>query len=144
MPQRDFSHETHLHTRRSVRVILIATGLLLTAVGVAGVVLPLLPGMPFLILAAACFARSSDRFYNWLLNHRIMGPPLHAWRNHRQIPRWVKPRAIVAVLVAFGLSSWLALDEAWMRLAWFALGLCVALFIARLPSYDGSPLVENT
>lgn len=144
MSPRDYSHETRLHTRRSVRVLFIGAGLALTALGIAGVILPLLPGMPFLILAAACFARSSDRFYNWLLNHRIVGPSLHAWRHHRQIPRWVKPRAIAAVLLAFGLSAWLALDETWMRVAWLALGMAVAAFIARLPSYEGSPLAENT
>lgn len=137
MSRRDFRDETQLHTRRSVRAVLIAVGLALTGLGIAGVVLPLLPGMPFLILAAACFARSSDRFYNWLLNHRLVGPPLHAWRRHRRIPRWVKPRAIAAVLLAFGLSAWLALDDPWLRAGWVAFGLAVAGFIAWIPSYEG-------
>jgi uncharacterized protein len=126
------------HTRRSVRVFLVLLGMLFTGIGVAGIALPLLPGMPFLILAAGCFARSNDRCYRWLLEHRIMGPPLHAWREHRQIPRWVKPRAIVAVVIAFGLSSWLALDVTWMRVLWMTFGLGVCVFIARLPAYEAS------
>ncbi len=122
--------------RRSVRVLLVVLGVLLTAVGAVGIALPLLPGMPFLILAAGCFARSNDRCYRWLLGHRILGPPLEAWREARRIPRWVKPRAIGAVIIAFSLSAWLALDAAWMRALWMAAGLAVSLFIARLPTYD--------
>ena len=125
-------------------MVLIATGLVLTGLGIAGIVLPLLPGMPFLILAAACFARSSDRLYHWLLHHPAVGPSLQAWRRHRQIPAWVKPRAIAAVLLAFGLSAWLALEDPWARGAWIALGVGVAIFIARLPAYERPPLTENT
>ena len=135
-PPRDFGHEVRPHTRPWVRALLIAVGLLFTGAGVAGVVLPLVPGMPFLLIAAACFARSSDRFYNWLLNHPLVGPPLHTWRNHRRIPRRVKPRAVAAVLLAFGLSTWLALEDPLLRALWMGLGLGVALLITRLPSFD--------
>lgn len=135
-PQRDFSHEVRPHSHRGVRCLLLGAGVLFAGLGIAGVILPLLPGMPFLILAAACFARANERFYNWLLNHRWVGPPLHAWRNHRRIPRWVKPRAIAAVLIAFGISSWLALEDPLARAGWFTVGLLVSALIAKMPSYD--------
>ena len=136
MARHDFSSEVKPHRDRTLRGLLVVAGVVLTGIGMAGIVLPLLPGMPFLLLAAACFARSNERLYNWLLNHRIVGPPLHAWRNHRRIPRWVKPRAILAVVLAFGSSAWFALEHPWARAAWLLLGAAVVVLIARLPSYD--------
>lgn len=136
MPPHDFTHEVHPHRDRKIRAMLVACGVLLTGLGIAGIVLPLLPGMPFLILAAACFARSDRRLYNWLLNHRVVGPPLHAWRNHRRIPRWVKPRAVCAVVLAFGAGAWFVLEHPWARAAWLLLGLGVVVVILRLPDYD--------
>lgn len=135
-PRRDFSREVDPHRDRRVRALLVVAGIALTGVGIAGIVLPLLPGMPFLILAAACFARSNERLYNWLLNHRVVGPPLHAWRHHRRIPRSVKPRAIAAVVLAFSLSTYFALEHPAARAAWLVLGAGVVVLIARLPSYD--------
>ncbi|RZI07626.1 DUF454 domain-containing protein, partial [Staphylococcus aureus] len=54
-----------------MRLILIVIGLIFTALGIAGAVLPLLPTTPFLLVAVFCFVRSSDRFYNWLINQKI-------------------------------------------------------------------------
>lgn len=135
-PQRDFSDEVRPHGNRGVRCLLVGTGALFAVLGIAGVVLPLLPGMPFLLISAACFARANEKFYNWLLNHPLVGPPLHAWRNHRRIPRWVKPRAIAAVLIAFGLSALFALQNPLLQAGWFSVGLLVAVMIWRMPSYD--------
>lgn len=63
--------------------------------GVIGVFLPVLPTTPFIILAAACFARSSPRLEAWLLSHRIFGPLLRDWRERGAIPRRAKLAALV-------------------------------------------------
>lgn len=64
----------------------IAAGCALTGIGIVGVILPVMPGTVFLILAAACFARGSPRLERWLLNHPQLGPTVVAWRRDRAIP----------------------------------------------------------
>ncbi|MDX6805330.1 YbaN family protein [Terrihabitans rhizophilus] len=68
-----------------LRPLFFVAGWILLAIGVVGVVLPLLPGTIFLILAAACFSRSSPRFELWLLNHPQLGPEVVAWRRDGSI-----------------------------------------------------------
>jgi uncharacterized membrane protein YbaN (DUF454 family) len=80
---------------RLARGLWTAAGAALTALGVAGLILPVMPGTVFLILAAACFARGSPRLEAWLLAHPWLGPTVTAWRRDRVIPRRAK-------LMAFG------------------------------------------
>ena len=68
-----------LHRSALVRGLYLVAGILALVAGVAGALLPVLPTTPFVLLAAACFARSSDRFYNAMLNHRIAGPIIADW-----------------------------------------------------------------
>ena len=76
-------------------------------IGVVGVVVPLLPTTPFLILAAYCFSRGSRRLHAWLIDHRTFGPPIRDWREHRAISRKAKFSAMVAVVLIFSLSIFL-------------------------------------
>ena len=66
--------------------VLIVLGWVFVALGVIGVALPVLPTTPFMLLALWCFARSSQRFHDWLFHHRVFGPPLQKWERHRVIP----------------------------------------------------------
>ena len=70
------AHRAHmrLHHRRMVRWVFLALGCLFVVVGVVGIFVPLLPTTPFMLAAAACFARGSERFYVWLFHHRTFGP----------------------------------------------------------------------
>jgi uncharacterized membrane protein YbaN (DUF454 family) len=88
---------------RLLRGLYLAAGLAFLALGLVGVALPVLPTTPFLILAAACFARSSLRLERWLIEHRRFGPPLVAWRERGAIPPRAKAAALAGTVLGFGL-----------------------------------------
>ncbi len=86
-----------------IKPLLLAIGCVSVTLGVAGVILPLVPTTPFLLLAGICFAKSSDRFHTWLMEHHILGPYIHNWRN-RQMTSKDKVRTVAAIWVSM-LSS---------------------------------------
>jgi uncharacterized membrane protein YbaN (DUF454 family) len=82
--------------------LLVAAGAVSVAVGAVGIFLPLLPTTPFLLLAAACFVRSSERRYQWLMSHRILGPYIRNYREHGAVTRHAK---IVTLGLLWGTMS---------------------------------------
>lgn len=83
----------------------LGAGLLAAALGVLGIVLPLLPTVPFFLLAAFCFARSHPVWERRLLDHPVYGPPLRDWRSRRAISRKAKLAALTAMAASVGLSA---------------------------------------
>jgi uncharacterized protein len=102
----------------AAKTLWLTLGLLATACGVAGIVLPLVPTMPFLLLAAFAFARSSPRLHTWLLTHPRLGPPISDWRRHGAISRRSKlaAAAVMAATLGFsvasGVGDWIILAQA--------------------------------
>lgn len=92
-----------------MRLFWILLGLMAVALGTAGLALPLLPTTPFMLLAAAAFAKSSPRLHDWLLRHRLFGPAIRDWRDHRAITPRAKRMALTAMAAALGLSLVLGL-----------------------------------
>jgi uncharacterized membrane protein YbaN (DUF454 family) len=84
-----------------MRIIYFSLGWVMVALGVIGLVMPLMPGVVFLIVAAWCFARSSPRFEAWLLDHPTLGRPLRDWRAAGAIPRSAKAMACVGMTIGF-------------------------------------------
>ena len=125
-----------MHGSRAVRAFFLVLGTLFVGLGIAGAVLPVLPTTPFLLVAAACYARGSARFYNWLLNHRVFGPTIVEWRRHRSIPWRTKLVAIAMMATTLGLSIAFFVPGAWLKAALAALGVLLAAWMYRIPSRD--------
>lgn len=83
------------------RPFLFAVGSFFVLLGVVGVILPVLPTVPFMILALWCFARSSQKFHDWLYNHKIFGNQLQLWDKHGVIPLTGKITAVLSMSLSF-------------------------------------------
>lgn len=94
-----------ISSKRGVRVFWRAGGTISLALGIFGILLPLLPTTPFLLLAAYCFGRSSPRLHRWLLDHPRLGPPIRRWRERGAISKKSKALAALAMAAAFGLAA---------------------------------------
>lgn len=121
-------------TRKPLRYALIAFGALFTAAGVIGIFLPLLPTTPFLLLAAACFARSSPAFHNRLLSHRILGPPIRQWEETRSLSPRAKVSAILTIVVSFCISITAFVPTTPGKIALALVGIGLIVYLARLPT----------
>jgi uncharacterized membrane protein YbaN (DUF454 family) len=89
------------------RQLLITIGTICVVIGVIGIFVPILPTTPFLLLAAACFLRSSPRFHSWLMNNRLFGTYIRNYTEGRGIPIRVKLFTIALLWATIGISIWL-------------------------------------
>jgi len=108
--------------------------------GAIGVLLPVLPTTPFMLLALWCFSNSSERFHQWLYHHRLFGPPLQAWKTHSVIPLAAKIMSVSIMILSFSyLLFFRQLALEWLLIT-AALMLYGAWFILTKPSkpVDGS------
>ena len=107
-------------------------GFVFLALALIGVFLPLLPTTPFVLLAAGCFAQSSERMHRWILANPTFGPMVRDWEQKRCVTCRVKAVAIASMVVVGGISVFLALDTLAWRLAGAALLLTGSLVVLRL------------
>lgn len=118
---------------RGLRLLLIAAGGLFTALGILGIFLPLLPTVPLLLLAAACFARGSERCYRWLLDHRHLGPMIRGYLDGKGIPLRAKWTAIGLVWLTIPLTVAVATIPDWLKILLVVIGVGVTIYLLYLP-----------
>jgi uncharacterized membrane protein YbaN (DUF454 family) len=114
-------------------------GVLFLLIGAVGVVLPLLPTTPFVLAAAACFAKSSPRMHTWLLGSRVFGPVISNWENKKCIPLRAKLLALTMMTAVGGTSVLFFVPPGWPRLAGaglIVLGCLVVLPLKVCPGTD--------
>ncbi|OGU35270.1 MAG: hypothetical protein A2068_00635 [Ignavibacteria bacterium GWB2_35_6b] len=116
-------------SNKFLRIILIICGWIFVGLGIIGIFLPVMPTTIFLILAAACFARSSEKFYYQLLNNKYLGKYIKDYMEQRGMPLRAKIVAIIMINVVIGYSAFVAVDTLWVKilLAIIAVSLTVYL-----------------
>ena len=120
-------------TTRSKRLLLLSCGHLAVLLGLIGLLLPLIPTSPFMIVAAACYAKSSERFYQMLIRNRHFGPAILRWRNERCVSKGNKIAALVGLAIAFTGSGIFFADTANARMLVVGLALIPMTIVALLP-----------
>jgi uncharacterized membrane protein YbaN (DUF454 family) len=123
-----------LHSSRAVRVLLWIAGSISLALGIIGIVLPGLPTTPFILLAAACYAKASPRLHLWLLNHRWFGPMLRDWESDHSLTRRTKTIAVLSMLVMVGFSIWTFQGRMPVQLVLLLAGAIGAFVVLRIPT----------
>ena len=119
------------------RWILIGTGWLSVGLGTLGVVLPVLPTTPFMLLAGACFAKSSPRFHRWLLSTKLFGPLIENWQQEQFIKPRSKRVALIVVAVTFSISLF-SVEPLPLKVMLVTIWAICTFFISRLPTVPRS------
>ncbi|MDM7999814.1 MAG: YbaN family protein [Dehalococcoidia bacterium] len=115
-----------------MRALLIVSGTASLAAGIMGVFVPILPTTPFLLLSAACYMRSSRRFYIWLIGNRFFGEYVRNYIERRGIPLRVKAYSLALLWVTIGCSAAFATDTLWVRIVLIVIALGVTIHVLSL------------
>ena len=127
--------KTNQHKSPTVRWLFLILGWLFFVLGIIGVLLPVMPTAPFILLAAGCWARSSRRFHFWLINHKYFGKFIRDWEDHHAVPFYGKVLATIMMTISTTMLFYrLPADMMWI--AWLVALVCsgVAVYLFRLPN----------
>ena len=118
------------------KAVLVAAGSVCLALAVLGVFLPLLPTTPFLLLASACYVRSSERLHGWLLGNRVLGPYIKNFRERRGMPLRAKVTTVALLWLPL-LYSVYRLELLWLEALLLLVGLTWSVLILRMKTLEG-------
>jgi uncharacterized membrane protein YbaN (DUF454 family) len=125
-----------IHRNRWVRRVLLVAGTFFVGLGILGIFLPVLPTTPFLLLAAACYARSSERFYDWLLKHRWFAKYIRPYREGKGVPLKAKVLSISLIWVTILFSVIFIVHPLMMRIIPIVIAGGVTLYLLSLPKFS--------
>lgn len=129
----DYSHETKVTANPILRYVWLALGLFFTGLGFLGYILPGLPGTVFILIAVYFFARSSPRFYNWLLNNKLFGQLIRDWRAGKGIPLRAKIMAIAVIAITISMSIF-AIPNQLVKIIVALCGVGVSIYLWTRPT----------
>jgi uncharacterized membrane protein YbaN (DUF454 family) len=128
-------HPTSNHVKSDLlRWFLICCGVVSILAGVIGIFLPLVPTVPFLLLAAVCFGKSSQRFHSWLIEHNHLGPLIRDYLHGGRIPLRAKKIAIGMIWLSFPASAVLFMKVKWLSILLLAIAAGITIYLLRLPT----------
>ena len=127
-----------------IRALLMATGLLAVILGCVGIFLPLLPTVPFLLLAAACFARSSDRLYALLLGNPRLGPIIRGYAEGSGLPARAKGTAIATIWLTIPPSAIFMVPDYLAKALLFAVATGITIYLLMLPTKKNAAAITDS
>jgi uncharacterized protein len=122
-----------------IKILLIILGSVFLGLGVIGIILPGIPGTPFLLISSALYVRSSDRLYAWLIHHPILGRHIRAFREQRAMSRQSKIVALASMWTAVSTSAFLVFENPMVRIALISGGIVGTIVILRVPLLKTDP-----
>jgi len=141
--QLDYSHEVAIVANPFLRWVCLSGGTISIVLGLIGIFLPLLPTTPFLLLAAYLYSKSSVRYYNWLMNHRRLGPFIRNYREGKGIPLEVKISALTFLWITILTSSYYVVNRLEIRVLLIGIACLVSWHISSLPTLSLSPSMKK-
>lgn len=121
--------------RNVIKVILIIVGTISLILGTIGIVLPVLPTTPFILLAAACFIRSSSKVYNWLIRNRLLGKIIENYTNKNGITLATKIYALSVLWISIIVTVLLFTDKLLVRVVILTAAFCVTVYLLNFKTY---------
>jgi uncharacterized membrane protein YbaN (DUF454 family) len=132
-PWVDYSHEARVIRNPIVRWLFIGIGWACVASGAIGVILPGWPTTIWIILATYFFARSSPRFYNWVMNHRLFGPLIRDWRDGKGMTARAKTVAVSTIVLTISISI-AVIPAVWVKALLLVIMVTLCTYLLRLPT----------
>ncbi len=132
MKKHDYLCMTQLSPNKYVRVLLMIAGTFFVVIGMIGVVLPILPTTPFLLLAAACYSKSSKRCHDWLLTNRVFGNYIYNYLKGAGIPMKVKLYTVAFLWITISISAFFFVEILWVRILLYVIATGVTIHIMTL------------
>lgn len=120
---------------RVMRALLIAAGTLCVALATLGLFVPVLPTTPLLLLAAVCYARSSERFYRWLLTNRWFGAYIRNYREGRGIALWHKVVALALLWLTIGYAAGFVVFQWWLKAILLGIAVGVTVHLVKTKTH---------
>lgn len=117
--------------KKTMRLLYTILGILSLNLGVIGIFLPVLPTTPFLLLSAGLFFRGSDRLYNWLMNHKHLGPYIKNFRENKSIPLKAKIYSISLLWVSILISVIFFIPILFVKIFLLVIAVAVTIHILR-------------
>jgi hypothetical protein len=142
--QSEFELDDNKPRKKIVKALYFTGGTISLILGIIGIVLPILPTTPFLLLAAACYARSSEKFYHWLLNNRILGSYIRNYIEGRGMPIKVKIFTISMLWITILISIIFFIQIVWIKYLLIIIAIAVTVHIILIrPKKDKTSKIKD-
>jgi uncharacterized membrane protein YbaN (DUF454 family) len=131
------SYEKKLNKDKLKRGLFVFAGTVSLGLACIGIVLPVLPTTPFLLLTAGCYLKGSKRMYTWLLNHKLFGQYIRSYVEGKGVSEKAKALTLALMWIAIGYAALFTVPVLVMQVALFIIALVVTIHVIKLPTYKG-------